>query len=238
MANVVSKSKLVLVEGEDEVRLFGKLTADSGISDIQIQDLKGKSDLGAKIQAWVSATGHEILSSVGVVRDADTCPDAAFQSVANALEVAGLERPDQPMEPAGANPRVVVLILPGGGREGMLETICLESVARDPAMCCVKLYFYCLKKRLGKEPRHPAKARVRAFLASMGWLEVAEFDFLQSHIGEYLPILSRPPETAMLDAFLASKSKPRLDLGIAAEVGYFRLDHEAFDEAKQFLLML
>lgn len=47
----------------------------------------------------------------------------------------------------------------------MLEDLCLQSVAGDPAMDCVEEYFGCLQKA-GVSPRNLPKAKMQAFLAS------------------------------------------------------------------------
>ena len=122
----------------------------------------------------------------------------------------------------------------------MLEDLCLESVADDPAMPCLEEYFRCLEEQLeaGAFPSNPSKARVRAFLTSMEWLEEAHFEYLQKHLGEYLSELPDAPSVAKVHAFLASRYKPDLDMGIAAKEGYWRLDHPAFALAKRFLSML
>jgi hypothetical protein len=132
------------------------------------------------------------------------------------------------------------MILPGDGREGMLEDLCLESVADDPAIPCLEEHFRCLEEQLeaGAFPGNPSKARVRAFLASMEWLEEAHFEYLQEHLEEHLSELPDAPSVAKIHAFLASRYKPDLDLGIAAKEGYWQLDHPAFAQVKQFLSTL
>jgi hypothetical protein len=120
----------------------------------------------------------------------------------------------------------------------MLEDLCLESVSEDPAMLCVDEYFRCLEERLEMLPRNPSKARVRGFLASMEWLEEAHFEYLQRRLGEYLPELPDAPSVAKTHTFLASRYKPDLDMGIAAQAGYWRFDHPAFEQAKRFLSTL
>jgi hypothetical protein len=47
----------------------------------------------------------------------------------------------------------------------MIEDVCLDSVAADPAMPCVDGYLACLAAA-GFTVRHRAKARLHAFLAS------------------------------------------------------------------------
>jgi len=240
MGKEITKPKLLFVEGKDEVHFFTKLAADLGLSDdIQIEELKGKAKPSARIRAWMTAPGHAIITSVGVIIDADGDPSAAFQSVCGALEKVGLPRPTAVEQAVSdGNHQVVVMILPDGVREGMLEDLCLESVADDPAMPCVDEYFECLEGQLETLPRDLSEAKVRAFLTSKELLEEAEFELLQRHSREVLPEFPDAPSVAKVHAFLASRYKPKLDLGIAAEEGYWPLDHSSFERVRDFLSTL
>jgi len=64
------------------------------------------------------------------------------------------------------NPKTAVLILPNASTPGMLETLCLESVATDPTIHCVEQYFDCLQKQGITLPSNITKARAHAFLSS------------------------------------------------------------------------
>ena len=238
MGRTITKPKLLLVEGKDEVELFSKLIADLDLVDIEVRDVKGKTRFRDRLEVLIEGPGHEIITSVGIIRDADKNPAGAFESICGALEDVGLPRPTAPLQPAGDAPQVMVMILPDGETPGMLEDLCLESVSEDPAMLCVDEYFRCLEERLEMLPRNPSKARVRAFLASMEWLEEAHFEYLQGRLGEYLPELPDAPSVAKTHTFLASRYKPDLDMGIAAQAGYWRFDHPAFEQAKRFLSTL
>ncbi len=193
----ISKSRVLIVEGEDEKRLFSELIAYLDLPDIEIRAIGGKTKIHGNIRALTITSGFDKVTSVGVIRDADEDPTAAFQSVCGALQNAGLARPTEPLQPAGDSPRVIVMILPNGETSGMLENLCLESVREDPAMRCVDEYFECLEERVEKLPRNLSKARVHTFLAS--------------------------------------RERPDLRLGEAAQKGYWPWDHPAFEQAKLFL---
>jgi hypothetical protein len=102
---------------------------------------------------------------LGIVRDAEDDPTAAFQSVCSGLQNAQLAIPSKTCIFAGNTPRIGVLILPDSNRKGMLETLCLQSVESDPIILCIDEYFCCIK-RISKSPRVMDKARLLAFLAS------------------------------------------------------------------------
>jgi hypothetical protein len=103
--------------------------------------------------------------SLGIVRDTETSGPASFQSVCNALQTANLPVPTQPLSSEGSKPRVSILLLPDADTPGMLETLCLRSVATDPVIPCVDQYFQCLRE-VGVIPNNIHKAKVQAFLAS------------------------------------------------------------------------
>jgi hypothetical protein len=66
----------------------------------------------------------------------------------------------------GTRPKVAVMILPDASTGGMLETVCLSAVERDPVMPCVREYLACVAKSGSPPPGNTEKARLHAFLAS------------------------------------------------------------------------
>jgi hypothetical protein len=106
------------------------------------------------------------IISLGVVRDADTDSDSAFQSIRSALESVNLPVPKKQLEPIGNKPKVSVMILPGEGKPGMLEDLCLMSVSLDPSMACVHEYCQCIQQKGLSMPKNLSKSKVQVFLAS------------------------------------------------------------------------
>ena len=89
--------KLLLVEGKDEVSLFSALIRRciGDNSGIQVISVGGKDQFPRKLRAiGTKARARSLLSSIGVVRDADDDPQAAFESVRAQLHRAGYEPPD------------------------------------------------------------------------------------------------------------------------------------------------
>ena len=70
------------------------------------------------------------------------------------------------MKRTGDAPEVTVMIMPGQGRRGALEDLCLEAVVDDPAMTCVDQFFECLQSESISHPKNTPKAKVQTFLAS------------------------------------------------------------------------
>ena len=164
----IEKPKLLLVEGIDEVRLFGALAKHIGAEDVEIRDYQGKGNLRPFLRVLPRVPGYSDLESIGVTRDADENNENAAESVRDALGAAGFPVPDSPLESA-YDGRIAVryLIIPHG-ETGALEDVCLASVAEDPAMACVESYFGCIERSEldGPKEKWMSKAKVHAFLSS------------------------------------------------------------------------
>lgn len=206
---------ILVVEGTHEVAFLGELTKRANIMDFDILPIGGKTQLADNLATLKDNSDFQSnVRSMGIIRDADDDPKAAFQSVASALERNGLPTPSQPLEveegtflAAGdleAGPvRVSVMIMPTEGQTGALEDLCVASVGELPEYECVEGLFECLERLRNQHgdavvlPKHPGKARAHAFLAT------------------------RPD--------------PDKHMGNAAEAGYWPLDHPAFDQVKAFI---
>ena len=163
---IESKIQL-LVEGNDQRNFFRAFTSHLAIEDIQIRDFGGVPDLKRFLRAFVSEPGfRDLVQSVGIVRDAENSAASAFQSVQSSLERAGLSNPEHPETPSDGKPSVNVLILPGRGESGMLETLLCETFAGSPENDCISSFFDCLDENGVGEIRRPHKARAWAYLTT------------------------------------------------------------------------
>ena len=173
----IEKPNLLVVEGDEDDCFFDALIRYIRASNIQIVPLGGKTQLRDRLKSLVSTPNFSSVVSLGIVRDADNNPGAAFQSVCDALQYVNLPVPKRPLDPAGNQPKVAVLILPSSNSPGALEDLCLQALAQDPAMSCVEQYFECLQHRGFSLPRTLAKAKIHVLLASKEethkWLGVA-----------------------------------------------------------------
>ena len=161
-----SSSKLVAVEGLEEVAFFDALAQDLSIPGIQVKDYAGKNKLGHFLKALVRTPGFREVDSLGIVRDADDNAKSAFQSVESALSNAGLNVLTKSGDRARAKPRVSILILPDGRRRGMLEDVCLDWVRSQPAFPCIEELFHCVLEVGDPQPRNMSKAQAYAYLAT------------------------------------------------------------------------
>ncbi|MFL5241496.1 MAG: DUF3226 domain-containing protein [Gemmataceae bacterium] len=188
----------LLVEGKSPELFIGAMLPSIGLSDIQIHDFGGIGDLRTFLKLLKNDPGFGTqVMALGIIRDAEGSSSSAHQSVCSALKAAGLPEPPKPLFSCGGKPRVSAFFFPDCASPGMLEDLCLQAVAKDPAINCVDDYFDCLRKQSVASPTPLAKAR--------------------------------------LQAFLASRSRPNLQLGQAAAASYFPWQDPAFDLLKHFL---
>jgi hypothetical protein len=82
----ISQPRQLLVEGYDAARFLRALVGRLKLADIQVQNFGGNWELAAFLSALQRLPGfEELVTAVGVVRDADASPTGAFQSVCTAL---------------------------------------------------------------------------------------------------------------------------------------------------------
>ncbi len=163
----IEKPYVLVVEGKDEQLFFEALIRHLGLGDIEVRPVGGRTLLRRNLPALVRTPGFsEKVTSLGVVRDTDSDPQAAFTSVQDALRTANLPVPSRPLAFSRSIPRVAVMLLPDADTSGMLEDLCLQAVGTDRASRCVDQYFDCLVRVQQSLPRNLPKARIQVFLAS------------------------------------------------------------------------
>ncbi|TDJ67934.1 MAG: hypothetical protein E2O38_16860 [Proteobacteria bacterium] len=161
----LKQPKQLIVEGKDDKIFFIYFLEHLRVDDIQVQVYEGKDNLGPFLKALLLTPGYDQCEVLGIVRDADDDPQAAFNSARTALQSAGLPEPPAPEMSTGDSPRVSVLILPNGNTAGMLESLCYAAVADDPVVPCVDEFLSCVQERIDG-PNPLPKAQVGAFLAT------------------------------------------------------------------------
>lgn len=169
MPTTIAKPKQVIVEGNDEVRVFSALREHLGISGLQVQQCGGYSNLRRFLKTFTADSNFHEVESLAIVADADTNGSGRQQSVQDALSSVGLPVPLAPLRVTPSD-RITIayLIIPHNTEGTMLEDVCLASVSADAAMKCVDEYFECLVQEGASTPKQVwmSKARVHAFLAS------------------------------------------------------------------------
>jgi len=173
----VEKTKLLIVEGEDERLLFSALLKHLALEDVQVLGVGGKSMIKRTVAALVLDPNFSSVKALAVVRDADFAEGAgqannaaapvAFRSVCDVLAANRLAVPPKHGVFAPGPPRTAVFILPDGESDGMLEDLCLTAFTSDPAHPCMDRYFTCLTAAgIAHASNRIAKARMHALLAS------------------------------------------------------------------------
>ena len=161
------KTKIqLLVEGNDQRNFFEAFTKHLSITNVQIQNFGGVTDLSNFLPAFVKMSNFQSVQSLGVVRDAETSAKNAFKSVQSSLRKADLSVPDKPGIRKDSYPTVTVLILPTDCPSGMLETVLCRSFAATPLDRCIDEFFKCVKSSSEISIKYPDKARAHAYLTT------------------------------------------------------------------------
>lgn len=161
----ITRPKLLLGEGDEEVYFFNALLRHLRIEDVQVEQVGGKGNYKNFIITLPKRPGFLNVEAVAITWDADDNMAGAFQSVCSSLNRAGLEGPQAAATYTTGRPRIGVFIMPNCSDGGMLEDLCIESIANDIAMPCVDAFLRCVEAG-GRRPNNLAKAKVHAWLAS------------------------------------------------------------------------
>ena len=148
-SQTIEKSKLLLVEGPDDLSFFDALLCHLNRQDIDVRSYSGKDNLRPFLKGLPAFPGFVNVVSLGITRDADDYADRTFGSICDSLSDAGLPVPDAPLVLASGQPQVIVMVIPPGENAGMLEDLCLAAFQDDPAMPCVNQYFDCVENKMG-----------------------------------------------------------------------------------------
>jgi len=164
----ITSSKLLLVEGDDELGFFQKIGKTIRMSDLQIYSMGGKDKftVSALNGIRLSSGFKELVKSLAIARDAHEDAERAFRSTCNMLAGVHLPVPSNVMEFQGEDIKVGVLVIPPNEKEGSLEDLCLSSIKKSREMECIDSFFQCIRKRTNEIPRNLPKAKIKAFLAS------------------------------------------------------------------------
>ena len=206
MTITIEKEKLLLVEGQDEISVFGELLNILEITDIQIIECGGNIQLKSKFPALVKSSGFADVKSYAIVQDADTSFSGTLSRVQALLKKSGEPVPVSAEIFVEKNARRVgIFILPGNGATGMLEDLYLNTLAGSLVLECVDLY---LGELLAKCP--PT-------------IEKGQFGVSQN-----------TAKVRTLGTLMAT-SVPHNRLGIAAKDGYWNLTHGAMGALTAFV---
>ena len=166
-------SRVLIVEGEDALYFWARACKIFTANPIQVFFFQGNGNLRRFLKTFAARTDFAGVESLAVLRDAETDPEAAINSIKAALQNANLPVPDAPFTFAEGTPRTAFLLQPGfatdaaGNRvylTGTLEDLCLKTVEGDACLDCVAQYIECVIG-LSEPMRWRHKMRLHAFLA-------------------------------------------------------------------------
>ena len=165
----IEKTGQFLVEGNDLRNFFEAFADHLGLWDtLQIQDFGGVNDLRIFLKTFVKMPDFGAVRSIGIARDAEQDEKAALQSVRSSLGNAELPMPTKVGVQSAGSPTVRVLILPGGGKPGMLETLLCRTFGDQEMNRCIDEFFACANALPGVSicRCRSDKARARAYLTT------------------------------------------------------------------------
>ena len=157
--------KFVFCEGKDDVAVVRGLAAHLGLS-LAVEEYGGKNKVSLLLQGLRTRPEfvQQKIEAIAILRDADEDASATFTSVRSALIQNSFEAPDAAGNFKQSAVRVGVFIV-GVNGTGMIEDLCLKSVADRPEYPCVDDYFSCITEKSGRTS-FSSKAKVRVWMAS------------------------------------------------------------------------
>ena len=157
--------KFVFCEGKDDVAVVNGLASHLNL-DLQVEEYGGKDNLPSFLESLQKRPdfAQQKVIAMAIVRDADQDAAAAFQSVRNHLMQSNFPSPEANGAFSNTALRVGAFVVEVNGR-GMIEDLCLNSVADRPEFPCIDAYFACITEKSGRSP-FTSKAKVRVWMAS------------------------------------------------------------------------
>jgi len=153
---------LIVAEGRDDQILIEALAKREGLTHVQVTHCQGRDNLGNKLAAYAASPGFVDLISLGIVLDAEKSAAAT-----GAMVEAAIVKAKAMLVPATTWPRTTVHVVPDPEPQGMMEDVCLATLADRPVMGCVDTYLSCCHDHGGQAaPPNPSKARFQAWLAT------------------------------------------------------------------------
>jgi hypothetical protein len=208
----ITLTRLLLVEGKDQFYFFKALLRHLRLlKTIEIRNYGGRGQLADYLNVLPAIDGFLGVTSMGIVQDAECDPAGAFDAVRGALESARSRHPSEPRWERLSVPAEPIL----KAGEAPTVSVFLLPDPGTPGM----LEDLCLRS-VQEEAALPC---VETYFTCLGDRQVR---------------ISANVAKARLHAFLASRPRPDLLVGQAAEADYFPWDSPAFRPLQQFLRAL
>ncbi len=133
----LGQPRIILVEGREDLRFYTAACRAANVLDrVELRPVDGWSNFARHVRTLLSVSTS--LKIIAIIRDAESDGRGAFQSVCSAFSQAGLPQPPQPGQlspPDAQGLHTAALILPLG-RQGSIETLCLEALTGQAVLQC------------------------------------------------------------------------------------------------------
>jgi len=168
----ITSSRVILCEGTGDKSFFENLIAVRGLPDFYVTcpvfDIHpgGRGGFEQRLRSLRLQPHFEHVQGVIVVSDNDADPNSSFQAVRKSIHDAEYPAPNRPYVVIPGPPATAIMMIPGQGKNGQLETLCLEAI-RDTwpiHFQCAEAYGACAgieTWRQGKQER----AKLRALIS-------------------------------------------------------------------------
>ncbi len=165
----VTHDTLLVVEGRDTFGVCLEALRQLGLDGrVEVRNAGGVHDFSAYLLALTSASGFDLVTSLGLVRDSEDDPARALATLCSALGKANLPVPAAALQTTAAaiKPAVTVMLLPDPQTPGMLETLLWRSLAGHALVPCVEDYLKCVQASTGSPVANEHKSRIRTFMSA------------------------------------------------------------------------
>ncbi len=199
MAGSLDQPCLIIGEGKDELECFESLVNFLGLTGIQVDEYGGKQELPNYLRDLPARKGFRNLRALCVTRDVDhdgedfyCSVQSILASISGAIATWGIP-PVHDFESIIEDKdgrRVGVFLMPGQGRDGALEDLCIEALSDDPARPCIDSFLECLQGCGTPQPKlktMQSKARIHAWLASRETADLARLGLASKSKFNYIP---------------------------------------------------
>ena len=163
----LSKPAVIFVEGTNDLHFFDRALRHVGKREaVALRSYDGKANLGVRLADLVVESGFSTtVRKLVIMRDADDSAEAAFQSVASAVQARQWHTPARHGEWAQAHDGLEVAgyILPDGQGQGELETLLNQALGNDGVNGCIDSFLDCLRANGAPIPTDHQQSKHRFF---------------------------------------------------------------------------
>lgn len=159
----------LLAEGKDAMLFCIYACTAYGFENIQVQDFGGINDLDYFLDMIKVLPNYEKVPAILIVRDAETNPEGAIQSIQNSLMKNDFNVPSEPYLYIPGKPSIEFAILPGNVNSdgkyssGALEDLCMLTVKEEPLLKKVDEFLETIQREV--KLTHLHKSRLHTYLA-------------------------------------------------------------------------